>query len=131
MNIKLIIRNHRKGVFVILFLILLENVAWMFEPELFGNLIDAFIKKSSEYNITFELIFLPPLLLWVSAYLINSLSGTLRKKMEPRVYQNMYLDIVDRITDKNSNLSNPPSKTTAHAQLSQEYITLCSSGYPI
>ena len=42
-----LIEEHRKGIAFIALLIIVENVAWIAEPTLFGNLIDAFLKRAA------------------------------------------------------------------------------------
>jgi ABC-type multidrug transport system fused ATPase/permease subunit len=130
MRLTQLVRQHRKGFFFILCLILLENVAWIIEPTLFGNLIDAFIEKASHKNLAFQMIHVLPLFLWISVYIINSGSGTFRRRFEPRVYQKMYVQIVSKIADESKDKNIAPSRTTARAQLSQEYINFLQYRVP-
>lgn len=82
-----LIEEHRKGIAFIASLIIVENVAWITEPTLFGNLIDAFLKKAAPQILEDKTAHILPLIFWITAYLINSGSGTLRRRFEPRVFQ--------------------------------------------
>lgn len=123
MNILSLIKTYRKGLFFIAFLILIENIAWIIEPTLFGNLIDALIEKASGRNFTLQLQNYLPLFLWIGVYIINSSSGTLRRMYEPRVFQRMYVNIVTYISEMSILNKLDVGQSTARANLSQEYIT--------
>ena len=50
-------------------LVIVENVAWIAEPALFGNVIDALIEKAtSETAVSYVM----PLLIWIGTFLLNS-----------------------------------------------------------
>jgi len=44
-NLSDIVKQFRKGIIIALSLVVVEHVAWIIEPTLFGNLIDATIDK--------------------------------------------------------------------------------------
>ncbi|MGB9696218.1 MAG: ABC transporter six-transmembrane domain-containing protein [Ignavibacteria bacterium] len=48
MDLFTIIKNFRKGIFVALFLVVIEDVAWIVEPTVFGKVIDAVIDVQYE-----------------------------------------------------------------------------------
>ncbi len=123
MNILSLIKSYRKGLFFIAFLIVIENVAWIIEPTLFGNLIDALIEKASGRNFSLQLQNYMPLFLWIGVYILNSSSGTLRRIYEPRVFQRMYVNIVTYISEMGILNKIDVGQSTARANLSQEYIT--------
>jgi len=123
MNFWTILKGHKRGLVFIAVLLLIENIAWVIEPTVFGNLIDEFIDKAQGRKIVIDEKHLFPLFAWVGIYLINSFSGSARRAIEPRTYQNIYVNIITKITEQGEKNSIETSKITARAQLSQEYIT--------
>ncbi len=130
MQVLELVKKNIGGIFLIAFLILVENIAWIIEPTLFGNLIDAFIAKASNNTSWKSLAHILPLLLWIGAYLLNSGSGTLRRSLEPKIFQKIYVYIVTHILliAKRQNLD--VSTAAARAQLSQEYVTFMQYRMP-
>lgn len=117
-----IIQEHRKGIAIIAFLIIVENVAWIAEPTLFGNLIDAFLKRINPHIPSDKFAHILPLILWITAYLINSGSGTIRRKFEPRIFQKIYVQLVTKIAENGNKAGLDTSITAGRAHLSQEYV---------
>jgi len=99
MTIKKLLKTYKKTLIVILTLIIVENVAWIIEPTVFGNVIDEFINKSYTRSLRFQSHHMQILILWILLYVINSLSGSVRRRMEPKVYQNMNTDIATNIAE--------------------------------
>jgi len=130
MSILFLLRKYKKSIIFIASLILLENVAWIIEPTLFGNLIDAFISKESGDKSVSTSAHIMPLFFWITAYLINSGSGTLRRRYEPRAFQKIYVDLVTRIAESGKRLGYDTSKIAARANLSQEYVTFVQYRIP-
>ncbi|MBI2417965.1 MAG: hypothetical protein HYV28_08695 [Ignavibacteriales bacterium] len=130
MNLLTLIKKHLKGVLFILFLLLLENVAWIIEPTLFGNVIDAFIAKADKNNLEAQLAHIFPLLVWVGVYLINSGSGTLRRLAEPSVFQRMYVEIVSKVAEMCKSINLKPNRAAARVQMSEEYVTFMQYRVP-
>jgi ABC-type multidrug transport system fused ATPase/permease subunit len=122
MKLFLLIRKYKKGFATVITLVLIENLAWILEPTLFGNLIDAFIEKAGKHFLEFDTKHVLPLVLWVGIYIINSSAGAVRRRLEPRIFQRMLADIAEKISliAKKENFN--VSKTSGLAQLSQEYI---------
>ncbi len=125
-----LIKEHKRGISLIAFLILVENVAWILEPTLFGNLIDAFLQRSNPSVPSDKFAHIIPLIFWITAYLINSASGTFRRRFEPRVFQKMYVQLVTKIAEAGNKLGHDTSKTVARAHLSQEYVTFVQYRIP-
>lgn len=69
MRILDLFKQFRKGIIYAVGLVVIENLAWIIEPTLFGNFIDAIIAKASA---NYEKVILVPIILWVGVYLINS-----------------------------------------------------------
>lgn len=125
-----LIRKHKRGVFLVAVLIIIENIAWIIEPTLFGKLLDAFLQKMSSQKIEDKYAHVLPLIFWISAYLINSGSGTMRRFYEPRVFQRIYVDLVTKIAEVGNKLGLDSSITAARAQLSQQYVTFVQYRVP-
>jgi ABC-type multidrug transport system fused ATPase/permease subunit len=123
MTIKKLLKTYKKTLVVILTLIIIENVAWIIEPTVFGNVIDEFINKSYTRSLRFQEHHMLILILWVLLYAINSLSGSFRRRMEPKVYQNMSTDIAINIAEGVKGNKIEASKGAARVQLSEQLIT--------
>jgi len=125
-----LVQEHRKGIAFVAILIIVENVAWIIEPTLFGNLIDAFLKRAEMKIPSDRYAHVIPLIFWVSAYLINSGSGTLRRRFETRVFQKIYVELVTRIAEMGNKAGLDSSVIAGRAHLSQEYVTFVQYRVP-
>ncbi|MBA4407688.1 hypothetical protein C0389_10465 [bacterium] len=125
-----IIEEHRKGIAFIALLIIIENVAWIAEPSLFGNLIDAFLQRAAPLHTSDKFVHIIPLILWISAYLLNSGSGTLRRRFEPRIFQKIYVQLVTKIAEDGNKAGLDSSVTAGRAHLSQDYVTFVQYRLP-
>jgi len=123
MTIKNLLASYKKTLIIIVGLIIIENVAWIIEPTVFGNVIDEFIKRSFRRSLHFQEKHMHLLFLWAMLYGINSLSGSIRRRMEPRVYQKMNTDIATNIAEGVKQNKIEPSKGAARAQLSEQLIS--------
>jgi len=130
MTVSPLLIKYKNPLLLVAFLILLENIAWIMEPTLFGNLIDAFISRASGVKETRQYGHIIPLIFWVTAYLINSGSGTIRRKFEPRVFQKIYVELVTKIAERGRSLGIDTSIIAARAHLSQEYVTFVQYRVP-
>ena len=119
-NLSDIVKQFRKGIIIALSLVVVEHVAWIIEPTLFGNLIDATIDKLKG---TPDSSYLLPLSLWVAAFLVNSGVGTARRSVDQRIYLNMFTEIATRVSRAAVQRKLNVSQTAARAQLSREFIT--------
>ena len=123
MTIKKLFKTYRKSLIIILSLVIIENAAWIIEPTVFGNVIDEFINKSYTRSLHFQSHHMQLLMLWVLLYAINSFSGTIRRRIEPNVFQNMNTDIAVKISENVRNNKLDHSKGAARAQLSEELVS--------
>jgi ABC-type multidrug transport system fused ATPase/permease subunit len=130
MHLFQLVQEHRKGIAFVAMLIMIENVAWVVEPTLFGNLIDAFLKRAAMKIPADRYAHIIPLIFWVTAYLINSGSGTLRRRYETRVFQNIYVELVTKIAESGNTAGQDSSVTAGRAHLSQEYVTFVQYRVP-
>jgi len=115
-----IVRQFRGGIVVAMGLVVVEHVAWIIEPTLFGSLIDATIE---ELKGTPGASYILPLTLWVGAFLVNSGVGTARRSVDQRIYLNMFTEVATRVSKAAVERRLSVSQTAARAQLSREFIS--------
>lgn len=123
MTIKKLFVTYKKTLIIIVGLIIIENAAWIIEPTVFGNVIDEFIRRSFRRSLLFQEKHMQLLFLWIMLYGINSISGSIRRKMEPQVYQNMNTDIATNIAEGVKQNKIEASTGAARAQLSEQFIS--------
>lgn len=120
MKLTELFRRYKVGISIALSLVAIENVAWIVEPTLFGNVIDAMIDTAGAASRAPVAV---PLLLWVAAFLTNSGVGALRRSVDQRIYLSMFTDIAVRVSTLSRERGLSLSRTAARAQLSREFIT--------
>ncbi len=130
MNLLGLIKRYKKGFSFIAALIIIENVAWIVEPSIFGKVIDSLIEKISSDNKGLSFLHSFHLYLWVVVYIINSGSGIMRRYFEPKVFRNMYVEIITNLVTHAKENKIEISKTAGRAQLSEEYITFFQHRIP-
>jgi ABC-type multidrug transport system fused ATPase/permease subunit len=111
--------RFRRGITLAVGLVVIEQVAWIVEPTVFGNVIDAFIEKGFAPR---ESAFLIPLLLWIAVFLVNSIVGAARRSVDQRIYLRMFTEIATDVARLGHERNQPVSRTAARAELSREYI---------
>lgn len=122
-----VVRRFYKGIFLALSLVVIEHVAWIVEPTLFGNVIDALIDVASE-NTTKS--YTLPLLLWIGVFAINSGVGTLRRSLDQRIFLNIFTEIAATVSRISKDQRLSVGKTAARAGLSREFITFLQYRVP-
>jgi ABC-type multidrug transport system fused ATPase/permease subunit len=115
-----IVKQFKRGIILALSLVIIENVAWIIEPTLFGNVIDALIDTAADATRGGYLV---PLLLWIGAFAVNSGVGAYRRSLDQRIYLNMFTEIATNVSRISQEQQLSVSKTAARAQLSQQFIT--------
>jgi len=115
-----VVKQFRRGILFALSLVVIEHVAWILEPVLFGNLIDATIDRAGGKA---AVPYLLPLMLWVGAFLVNSGVGSLRRSIDQRIYLTMFTQIATEVSRYALERRLSSSKTAARAQLSREFVT--------
>jgi ABC-type multidrug transport system fused ATPase/permease subunit len=114
--------RFRKGISVAIGLVIIEHVAWIIEPAVFGKVIDALIERASGQTVNLHET-LVPLFLWIGVFLINSGTGVIRRVVDQRIYLTMFTQLATDISSVAGEKKFRPSKTAALAQLSEQYIT--------
>jgi len=121
---------YKKKIIFIFSLTIVENVAWIIEPWIFGTLIDEFILKANGSVFQLPPIKFLPLFLWILLYAVNSGTGTIRRMYEPKIFQNIFADIVTKISRRGSKDHENTSIIAGRAQLSHEYINFLQYRIP-
>ena len=114
-----IIRQFRGGISLALSLVVIENVAWIVEPSIFGIVIDAMIEANQPDSHT---SFAAPLGLWVFVFAVNSGVGALRRSVDQKIYLRIFVEIAGSVAKMGKEHKLSASKTAARAELSREYI---------
>ena len=101
-------------------LVVIENVAWIVEPGVFGTVIDALIEKAAG---TTNASYLKPLFIWIGVFILNSGAGALRRSIDPRIFLNIFTTMATEISTNGNRQGLSISKIAARAELSGEFIT--------
>lgn len=121
MHLSDILGQFKWGIILALSLVAIENIAWIVEPTLFGNVIDALIDiGTGEKNAGTHWF---PLLVWIGAFSLNSGAGAIRRSVDQKIFLNMFTEIAAKVAQVSNEQGLTVSKTAARAQLSREFIT--------
>ncbi len=115
-----IIRRFKGGIILASSLVIIENVAWIVEPSVFGKVIDAMIDAASKGTNSSAL---GPLIIWIGVFAVNSGVGSLRRSYDQKIYLGMFTEIATMVSKFSLKQKLSVSRTAARAQLSKEFIT--------
>ena len=115
------------GIAIALGLVAIENVAWIAEPGLFGPLIDRMI---DQFNKVPGARVIGPLLLWSGVFAVNTLAGSARRSIDPRIFRRVFTDVAAEVTGRAKVTGVDPSVAAGRINLSQEYITFLQYRVP-
>ena len=127
MTILSIIKKYKIPILIVTLIILIENIAWLAEPTIFGRLLDAMIDhfyQKENVNYVF------PLFLWIFIYMLNTLGGAMARLSSGRVYSKMYASVASDVIILSQSKGFPISKTLARAELTKEYINFLKDRIP-
>lgn len=127
MNLIDLVKQFKKGIIVALSLVVIENIAWIVEPTLFGWVIDAVIDRAFVDPAT---AVIPPLMLWIAAFGVNSGTGVIRRWLDTKIYLKIFTSIATDVSKRAIKLKMPSSKTAARAELSYQYISFLQYRFP-
>jgi ABC-type multidrug transport system fused ATPase/permease subunit len=119
MKLKTIFITYRKSILLALSFVILEKTAWIIEPTVFGDVIDAMIESLSTPAKVTPFV---PILIWIGIFGINSGVGTYRRSRDEKIFLNIYNDLVAGIARKVKKGSMDASRAAARAELSREVI---------
>jgi ABC-type multidrug transport system fused ATPase/permease subunit len=127
MRLSSLLLQFRRGVILAISIVILENIAWILEPTVFGNVIDAFIDKSVSPA---DAEFLLPLCVWIGVFLTNSGLGALRRSLDQRIYLKMFTHIATDVVREARQQGHSVSRTAARGELTREYISFLQYRLP-
>ena len=122
MKLTELLARFKKGIFLAIGLVIIEHVAWIVEPAVFGKVIDALIERASGQASSLDAS-LFPLFLWIGVFTINSGTGVIRRIVDQKIYLTMFTQLATDISTVAQEKKFTASKTAALAQLSEQYIT--------
>jgi len=115
-----ILHRFRTGIIIALGLVVIEYVAWIIEPGVFGPVIDALVAAAGKDPHPSPA---GPLLIWIGVFAINSGIGAIRRSVDERIYLNMFTEIATQVSRSSLEQRLSVSQTAARAELSSQYIT--------
>ena len=122
MKLTALLTRFKKGISIAIGLVIIEHVAWIIEPAVFGMVIDALIERASGQAVSVNSS-LYPLFLWIGVFAINSGTGVIRRIVDQKIYLAMFTQLATDISTVAQEKKFRASKTAALAQLSEQYIT--------
>jgi len=127
MRVRDIISRYKYGFVLALSLVLVEKLAWIVEPTVFGRLLDALIAAlGSKENVPYTL----PLLLWIGVFAVNSGFGTIRRSVDEKIYLRMFTNIAVNVAESCKLKGLDVSKAASRTELSREFITFLQLRVP-
>jgi ABC-type multidrug transport system fused ATPase/permease subunit len=127
MKLSTIFIMFRWWILLALGLVVIENVAWILEPSVFGPVIDALIDTAGEKPLTAAA---PALILWISVFAVNSGVGAFRRAYDQNIYLSIYTKIATNVASLSRERGLSPSRTAARTQLARELITFLQYRMP-
>jgi ABC-type multidrug transport system fused ATPase/permease subunit len=122
-----IIQKHKRPFIFAISLVVIEKLAWIIEPTLFGKLLDALItvissKERGSYTF--------PLIVWIGVFAVNSGVGAIRRSTDEKIYLNMFSNIAVQVTESSRDKGQDIARTAARVELSREYVTFLKRRVP-
>jgi ABC-type multidrug transport system fused ATPase/permease subunit len=127
MRLTEIIRRHRRVFFFAISLVVVEKLAWIIEPTLFGRLLDRLI---AVFGAKDHLSYAVPLILWIGVFAVNSGVGAARRSIDEKIYLDMFTNIAVDVTVVSRDKGLDVSKTASRVELSRDYVTFLKKRVP-
>ena len=122
MKLTELLARFKKGISFAISLVVIEHIAWIVEPAVFGKVIDALIERASAPVASSQLS-LVPLFVSIGVFAINSGTGVVRRIFDQKIYLAMFTQLATEISTVAQQKKFRSSKTAALAQLSEQFIT--------
>ncbi len=119
MKLNTIVMRYRRSILLAFSFVIIEKTAWIIEPTVFGNVIDAMIDALTTPPQGSPTI---PILIWIGVFAVNSGVGTYRRSRDEKIYLTIYNDLAANIAQKVTKGSMDASRAAARAELSRELI---------
>jgi ABC-type multidrug transport system fused ATPase/permease subunit len=120
MTLQSIVKRFFKSILLAVSLVIIEHLAWIVEPTVFGKVIDAVIDKNASIE---NVNLLLPLFLWIGLFLINSGVGSFRRSFDQKIYLRMFTQIATEVAEKGKKQDLSVSMIAGRAELTKEYIS--------
>jgi len=127
-----IIRKYRLAFVFAVSLVVIEKMAWIVEPTLFGRLLDRVIDwrgVKDPASFDFRPLILS-IILWIGVFAINSGVGAARRSIDERIYLNMFTNIAVEVTDSSREKGLDVARTASRVELSRDYVTFLKKRVP-
>lgn len=122
-----VIRKYRSAFVFAVSLVVIEKLAWIVEPTLFGRLLDRLIDAfGAKQHISYTV----PLLLWVGVFAVNSGVGAARRSIDERIYLNMFTSMAVDVTEASREKGLTVAKTASRVELSRDYVAFLKRRVP-
>jgi ABC-type multidrug transport system fused ATPase/permease subunit len=129
MEVKYIVSTFKGGLVFITSLVVIEKLAWIIEPSVFGKVIDAMIDAASK-NFEIRKEHLLSLFVWIFVFTVNSASGALRRMFDVRLYLGMFARLAGDVARSARKSGEAVTKTAARVELSKELVTFFQHRIP-
>jgi ABC-type multidrug transport system fused ATPase/permease subunit len=114
--------KFKRGIAFATALILIENIAWIVEPAVFGTVIDALIARAGDEPAA-HTSYPIPLIIWIFVFLVNSGTGVIRRVVDQKIFLAMFTQLAMEISQLARKRRFGVSKTAALAQLSEQFTS--------
>jgi hypothetical protein len=119
MKLTTMFRKYRSSILLAFSFVIVEKIAWILEPAVFGDVIDAMIEALAIPPKGSPAI---PLLIWIGIFSVNSGVGTYRRFRDEKIYLRIYNDLVVGIAQRVKKGVLVASRAAARADLSREVV---------
>jgi ABC-type multidrug transport system fused ATPase/permease subunit len=127
MHLRELFKKYKAKISFAVFLVIIENVAWIIEPFLIGLVIDILIDK--EYvDPTVNTFW--PIFCWVGLYVLNSAAGTYRRVYDTKLFTSIFTKIATYVSQDSLEKNLTVSQTAARAELSYQYVAFLQYRMP-
>jgi ABC-type multidrug transport system fused ATPase/permease subunit len=122
-----IIQRFRRPFIFAISLVIIEKIAWIVEPTVFGRLLDALIAVfGSKEKVSYAM----PLILWIGVFVVNSGVGAVRRSVDEKIFLNMFSNIAVQVTETSRAKGLDTAKVAARVEISREYVTFLQYRMP-
>ncbi|MBN8569515.1 MAG: hypothetical protein J0M18_07780 [Ignavibacteria bacterium] len=127
MHLRELFRKYKFKISFVIFLVTVENLAWILEPYLIGLVIDILIDK--EYVDPAVNTFWP-IFAWIGLYVVNSGVGTYRRVFDTKLFTSVFTKIATYVSQDSLEKNLSVSQTAARAELSYQYVAFLQYRMP-
>lgn len=127
MHLRELFKKYKTKISFAIFLVIVENVAWIIEPYLIGLVIDILIDKAY-VDPTVNTFW--PIFAWIGLYVVNSAAGTYRRVYDTKLFTSVFTKIATYVSQDSLEKNLTVSQTAARAELSYQYVAFLQYRMP-